>query len=258
MTSPSSGVKPIVVSTLRPPDGGQRRARAQVAGHHPEPLRRRGPQLRGAPRGIRVGQAVESVAAQAEPLPPGRGQRVRRRGGRHPGVERGVEAGHLGHAGQQRGSASIPPRARGWCSGASSVTASISRRTAASSSAAAVSFGPPCTMRWPTASTPGEGVEESARAGRWASVSQCSTSVAARISSAGSSRLSLRLLDPALTTRTFMSGRILRGRLAPRRAARARPAGASGPGAPGAPGRGQGGGQTQSRTSGMSSPCSRT
>ena len=72
-------------------DRAQRRARAEVAGDEP---RRVGRELRDAPRGVGVREAVE-----AEPAPrPLSRQRVRGRRRRQRGVERGVEACGRTHA----------------------------------------------------------------------------------------------------------------------------------------------------------------
>ena len=86
--------------------GGERRARAQVAGDDPQPVRRvrrHAEQFRHPPRGVGVGQAVEPVPAQRPAGPPLGGQRERRRRVRDGRVERGVEAGHRGRAGQHGG-----------------------------------------------------------------------------------------------------------------------------------------------------------
>ena len=97
MTRPSSGVKPMVVSTLRPP--------CTAASEAPAPRwqvtsRSRGrvavEQLGGSPGGVGVRQAVEAVPAQPESLRPRSREGVPGGGGGHPGVERGVEAGDGG------------------------------------------------------------------------------------------------------------------------------------------------------------------
>ena len=84
ITRPSSGVKPIVVSTLRPPwTARQRRPRAEVTGD--DPARRPGvapEQFRGPAGGVGVRQPVEPVPAQRRALPPGGGQGVGGRRGR--------------------------------------------------------------------------------------------------------------------------------------------------------------------------------
>ena len=101
----------------REPHGGVHRAAAestaasdapgaQVAGDDPQPVRRvrrRAEQFRHPPRGVGVGQAVEPVPAQCPPGAPLRGQRERGRRVRDGRVERGVEAGHRGRAGQHGG-----------------------------------------------------------------------------------------------------------------------------------------------------------
>lgn len=95
----SSGVKPIhrAAAVHR----AQRRAGAKVAGHRPKSLDRTVEQLRGAARGVAVGQAVEAVPAKAPPAAPVRRQCVGGRRVRQVGVEGGVEAGHRGHRGQR-------------------------------------------------------------------------------------------------------------------------------------------------------------
>ena len=135
MTRPSSGVKPIVVSTLTAAaDGGQRRPGAQVAGDDPQPLEVLAEQLGGAARGVlrATGRGIRTGA--------GRTARSRRRAGRSAaaaagsvGVERGVEAGDGGHVRAAAARpASMPASARGWCSGARSVRPAIAARTASS------------------------------------------------------------------------------------------------------------------------------
>ena len=94
MTSPSSGVKPIVVSTDRPSRTAASDAPAprwQVTSRRP--VGRPPEQLGRAPRGVGVRQPVEPVPAQVPALAPLRRQRVGGRGGRQRGVERRVEAG---------------------------------------------------------------------------------------------------------------------------------------------------------------------
>ena len=66
---------------------------------------------------------MEAVAADRLALAPLRRHRVRGRGGRDRGVERGVEAGHRGHVrAAPRGTASSASSDFGWCSGASAVS----------------------------------------------------------------------------------------------------------------------------------------
>ena len=72
---------------------GERRAGAEVAGDDPR-ARVQAEQLGGPTGGVRVGEPVEAVAAQREPLAPCGGQRVRRRRRRQVRVERRVEARH--------------------------------------------------------------------------------------------------------------------------------------------------------------------
>ena len=135
ITRPSSGVKPIVVSTRAPvAHGGQRRAGAEVAGDDPQPGRGQ----RRARRGARVREAVESVAPERPALAPRGGDRVGARGRREPGVEGGVEARHRRQPRARRRA----PRASaasdfGWCSGASAVSSLAGRARPSSSITAA-------------------------------------------------------------------------------------------------------------------------
>ena len=81
ITSPSSGVKPIVVSTERPSRIAHSDAPAprwQLTSRRP--AARRAEQLGRAPGDPGVREAVEAVAADAPALAPRRGQRVGRRG----------------------------------------------------------------------------------------------------------------------------------------------------------------------------------
>jgi len=129
---------------------GQRRAGTEVAGHDPAGARR---QLLGAARGPRVGQTVEAVAAQRPAFPPPARQCVgvgRRRQGR---VERRVEARDVRHVGQQPlGGVQAVQRLR-----------LVQRRQLHqlpqapldSTTTGSTRSGPPCTIRWPTASTCG-------------------------------------------------------------------------------------------------------
>lgn len=55
-----------------------------------------------ASRRVTVGEPVQPIVAQAETLRPGHWQRIGGDGLRWPGVERGVEPGHGGRAGEQR------------------------------------------------------------------------------------------------------------------------------------------------------------
>ena len=103
ITSPSSGVKPIEVSTDRPPRTAateQPLPRWQVIIRRPGVV---GPaDQRGQPAGDEpVRGPVEPVAADAVPLVQHVGQRVEEAPPAHGLVERGVEDGDLGHLGQQ-------------------------------------------------------------------------------------------------------------------------------------------------------------
>ena len=101
ITRPSSGVKPIVVSTERPPAiGGQRRTRPQVAGHDPQVLDGSADHRRRPGRGVGVRQPVEPVLPKRPALAPFARDGIGRRGDRHRGVERRVEAGDRRDIGQ--------------------------------------------------------------------------------------------------------------------------------------------------------------
>ncbi len=154
-------------------------------------------------RGPGVREPVEAVAAQVPALPPLGRQRVGRRGRRHPGVERGVEAGDGGCPGQDAADRS---RSRAATSaggaGARSVSAWSRRRTRSSITTGSTNSLPPWTTRWPTASiAPGppdrradrDLVEAAARRGQ---------ALGEGAASSSSRTESLRLLEPALTTRT--------------------------------------------------------
>ena len=153
ITSPSSGVKPMVVSTdtrrgprrarRRPPDGRSR----------PEgPADGRFEHLGGATRGVGVREAVEAVAAQVPAMPPLGRQRIGCGCRGDSGVEGGVEAGDRRHVREQPADQLRPRSDFGWWSGARSVSASRRRAHPASISTGSVNSVPPWTMRWPTAS----------------------------------------------------------------------------------------------------------
>ena len=152
ITSPSSGVKPIVVSTERP---------AAIA-HSDAPAPRwqlDDPQLwstaraareRGGDPGVR--EPVEAVAAQRPALAPARRQRVGVRGRRQRGVERGVEAGD-GRALGQRGRHRVERGERlRLVQRRESTSSRRPSSTAASISTGSRNRSPPWTIRWPTAS----------------------------------------------------------------------------------------------------------
>ena len=124
ITMPSSGVKPIVVSTERPSaDRGERGAGAEVAGDDPRAARQP-EQLGRAPRGVGVREAVEAVAAQRRSARATRAAPRRsrpRRAGRR-GTRCRSRRRPAARAAPRRG-ASIAASALGWCSGASGVSA---------------------------------------------------------------------------------------------------------------------------------------
>ena len=99
ITRPSSGVKPIVVSTERPSSTAHSEAPgAEVAGHDPA---RTGRELPRAAGGVGVREAVEAEPAHPVALPPFARQRVGGRRRRERGVEGGVEARDLRHVRQR-------------------------------------------------------------------------------------------------------------------------------------------------------------
>ena len=115
MGRPSSAVKPIVLSTLRPAvDRAHAGAAAEMGDHDPAlgDLRR---DLGQHARDVLVGQAVEAVAADALVVEPaGQGEPVGELG--MAAVERGVEAGDLRQLGLDRGDRA--DRRRGCAAGA--------------------------------------------------------------------------------------------------------------------------------------------
>ena len=153
MTSPSSGVKPIVVSTLRPPRTAASEAPAPRWQVTTRSADRPPDELAGAARGAGVGQAVEAVAADRPALAPLPRHRVGRRRGRDRGVECGVEAGDCRHV---RAAARSPRRARRatWAgaAGRGRRARPAPPRTSASIRTGPVKRAPPCTTRCPTTS----------------------------------------------------------------------------------------------------------
>ena len=95
----------------------------------------------------------------------------------------------------------------GWCSGARSVSDSMPRRTSASMSTGAAYSVPPCTTRCPTASTRPNDSIAFLMSALSAAPRGAGRSAPAVTSSSGDRTRSLRLLDPALTTSTWVSTR---------------------------------------------------
>ena len=208
MTRPSSGVKPIVVSTERPP--------AIAASDAPAPRWQvtirssssgRPDQLRGPARGVGVGQAVEAVPAQRPALAPLGRERVGRGGGRHAGVEGGVEAGHGRHVRAARHS---PPRAPR----ATSAGGAGRGRSAPGGSPRPRRRGGPGPCSGSRRGRSGGRPRRSPRSPRRQRRSPrrrprragAGRSAVATTASAASRTRSLRLLDPALTTRILALG----------------------------------------------------
>ena len=130
MQSPSSAVKPSVLSTLLPPFSAHRLAPLPRCATMTRPVGDVGRHL-GQHRGdVLVREAVEAVALDAA-LADRLGQRDQFGDGRLAAVEARVEAGHLRHAGQlRRLTASMAARLCGWWSGASGIS---SRRSSSTS-----------------------------------------------------------------------------------------------------------------------------
>ena len=234
ITRPSSGVKPIVVSTERPP--------ATAASEAPAPRwavtrrssreralraarRRAGSRRRGRGRGSRSGAAA---SARSRPRAP---RRSRLPAG-IVGVEGGVEAGDRRQAGRSAASARIAATAGGLCSGARSARRSSSLLDAgvderrAGELGAAVDDPVPGGVDRPL----GQDRLQLAAAAPPSPSTDLAVSCLERRRPRASSTRSFRLDEPALTTRM--------------RAGEARHR--------------QAASQVQSRTSGMSSRCSRT
>ena len=134
--------------------GGERCAGAEVAGDHAKATLRHGRELGRARARVRVRQPVEPVPADAPPGPPGCRKGVGRGRGGQRRVERRVEAGDRpGPPGARGRTASSAASAAGWWSGARSVSERMPSTMPASTSTGPVNRVPPCTIRWPTAST---------------------------------------------------------------------------------------------------------
>ena len=173
---------------------------------------------RGRGRGTRSGG---SPSARATPL--GARRSPRRRGaGAWNAVSKDATAGTPGSS---RPIASRPASAAGWCSGARSDRLRIALITAASTSAGPVNLVPPWTTRCPTASTGPRDAIASARAAAsapWPPVSIGPRSCDPARTSSWSRTRSLRLLEPALTTR-IRSGSVTRRSATPSSRPRAGP-----------------------------------
>ena len=245
ITSPSSGVKPIVVSTDAPSRIAHSEAPAPRWQLTMRSVRATN-QRRRPPRDPSVGQAVKPVAPEPPALSPGRGQRVRDRGRRQRRVKRGVEAGD-----RRQVRAARPRRRR--ARRATSAGAAARDRSARSSSLdhAGVDRARPrgtarrrgrsgARPRRPSPS-PRRRAPVAARRGRRETAARRARARRRSVSSASSSR-SLTVLEPALTTSTrTMVTRYCGG----------------GPGSARPVGAGSAPGHVQSRTSGRSSPNSR-
>ena len=146
--TPSSGLKPIVVSTERP-------SRTAVTEQPPprwQTTSRGDAHLLGRPLHR---EAVEAVAADAPLVAPARRQRVRRRLVGHRRVERRVEDGDVRHVRAARACASLDRRQRRpRCAAARARRArSSAARTPSSTTTGSRKRAPPCTTRCATAST---------------------------------------------------------------------------------------------------------
>ena len=150
ITRPSSGVRPIEVSTLRPLATARRWRRCRGAGRSRSTSSTRGRaaarprarRTRARCRGSRSGARLHARGTRV-----GVGVRRQRR------VERRVEDRDLRHVGQRaRGR---PRCRRGWpgCAAARAGQLADRGETASSISTGAENRSPPCTTRWPTAAT---------------------------------------------------------------------------------------------------------
>ena len=209
ITSPASGVKPMVVSTETPPRTAASEAPAprwqvtiRSSADRPADELGRPPRRVGVARarGSRTGAAP---SARSTPAAARRWPRRRQRR-----VEGGVEAGHRRHVGQQLAAgadagqrAGLVQRRQVADRAQRPARACRRRRTGP------VCRGPPCTTRWPTASTGPQRARNVRQRLQVPLALQPSTVVAASTVPSSSSRLSLRLLDPALTTRTLIARR---------------------------------------------------
>ena len=189
--------------------GRQRRPRAEVAGDDPERRVAIAPaQHGGAPRRVCVRQPVEPVAPdrpRSPPRAPGSRTSTRPRERR---VERGVEARDVRDVrAAPPETASIPASDFGWWSGASAVSASIAGDAASSSATGADEPRP--AVDHPVPDGLGAPPTRRSRPRRAARPPPAHRRQVRRLEDAvvdGSSTRSLRLLDPALTTRITPSG----------------------------------------------------
>ncbi len=205
--TPSSGLKPIVVSTERP-------SRTAVTEQPP-------PRWQTTRRGTATRSAAHWTESPWKPyrrIPHSSRQRA---GTAYVRASAGSVAWNVvsktatcGTSGKTARAARIPSSAGALCSGASSVSATSSRSTASSITTGPSNREPPCTTRCATAST-----------SRGTSSSEATGSA----ESSEPTRESLRLVEPALTTRIVSTARSNRGsRGRPRRGRASRPARAGG------------------------------
>ena len=101
ITSPSSGVNPIVVSTDLPPRCGQGRTRPEMTGDDPQVIDRLSSEFRSSSRGVGVGEPVEAEPAEVPAPAPLKREGIGGGGGRHGCVKRGVETADLWNARQE-------------------------------------------------------------------------------------------------------------------------------------------------------------
>ena len=181
ITRPSSGVKPIVVITLRPSTHrGERGAAAEVRHHEPAHAGREGIHATGRP-GVR--DAVEPVDHDAlAPNAPGARRCARRGTVVWNAVSKQANCGTSGHAARHR---SISSRGGGWCNGAS-----VDQRGSSATSSSSRSAG---AVRAAVHDAVEHHVEVLARASAASSVSKVSVA-------GGSSNDTLSEVEPALTT----------------------------------------------------------
>ena len=130
----------------------ERRPGAEVAGHHPEPgLSSRAEQVRGAAAGgIAVRQPMEPELAQPELVAPAGRQRVASTAAAGMLAWNAVSKQPTGAPRAAPSGPRIPASARGWCSGASAVSAAIAGHHRVVDHGGPVNWLPPCTTRCPT------------------------------------------------------------------------------------------------------------
>ena len=178
-----------------------------MARHDPAPGRSLPTAPGPVPRRVGVRQPVEPVAPDRHRPRPSRGSAYVCAGLGHRGWKPCRSTRRLRDVGDRLRTASIPASDRGWWSGARAVSASRSATTPGESATGTVNRVPPWTTRWPTASTAPSPPIASRTTAPSAGEPAASTSAEPTTASDESRTLSLRLLEPALTTRTLRGRR---------------------------------------------------